>query len=84
MTTKLSLRALWKIYKHTSVARGFASSKRELALSHVAFYSRLRGLVASRAPYTVSSNRIHCLRQRKRATSGPLSLPLRPPKSEFR
>jgi hypothetical protein len=45
MNTKLSLRALWKIYKRTSVARGFASSKRELALSHVAFYSGARGVL---------------------------------------
>ena len=45
MTAKLSLRALWKIYKHTSVARGFAISKRELALSHVAFYSGARGVL---------------------------------------
>ena len=45
MTTKLSLRALWTICKRTSVMRGFASSKRELALSHVAFYSGARGVL---------------------------------------
>ena len=46
VTTKLSLRALWKIYKRTSVARGFAISKRELALSHAAFYSGARGVLS--------------------------------------
>jgi hypothetical protein len=38
---KLSLRRLWVIYKHTAIRRGFGSSKRELALAHVAFYSGL-------------------------------------------
>jgi len=32
MNTKLSLRQLWTIYKRTSVAQGFANSKRDLAL----------------------------------------------------
>jgi hypothetical protein len=41
--TTLSLRRLWTIYKQTAVAQGFGSSKRDLALSHVAFYSAARG-----------------------------------------
>jgi hypothetical protein len=45
MTTKLSLRALWTIYKRTSVAQGFANNKRDLALSRVAFYSGARGVL---------------------------------------
>jgi hypothetical protein len=45
MNTKLSLRALWTIYKRTSIARGFVSSKRDLTLSHVAFYSGARGVL---------------------------------------
>ena len=40
---KLSLRQLWVIYKQTAVARGFGSSRRELAVAHVAFYSAARG-----------------------------------------
>jgi len=42
---KLSLRRLWVIYKQTAVARGFGSSRRELALAHVAFYSGARGVL---------------------------------------
>jgi len=45
MNTKLSLRQLWTIYKRTSVAQGFANTKRDLALSHVAFYSGARGVL---------------------------------------
>ena len=45
MNTKRSLRQLWTIYKRTSVAQGFANSKRDLALSHVAFYSGARGVL---------------------------------------
>jgi hypothetical protein len=43
MNTKLSLRQLWTIYKRTSVTQGLVNSKRDLALSNVAFYSGARG-----------------------------------------
>ena len=43
MATTLSLRRLWIIYKRTSVAHG-GSGKRELAISHLAFYSGARGV----------------------------------------
>lgn len=45
MNTKLSLRQLWTIYKRTSVAQGLVNSKRDLALSNVAFYSGARGVL---------------------------------------
>jgi len=45
MTTKLSLRHLWVLYKRTAVAQGFGSSKRELALAHLAFYSGSRAVL---------------------------------------
>src|SRR6516165_9032640 len=41
----LSLRQLWTIYKRTSLAQGFANSKHDVALSHVAFYSGARGVL---------------------------------------
>jgi hypothetical protein len=44
MATTLSLRRLWIIYKRTSVAHG-RSGKRELAISHLAFYSGARGVL---------------------------------------
>lgn len=43
--TRLSLRRLWVIYKQTAVARGFGSSRRDLKLAHVAFYSGARGVL---------------------------------------
>jgi hypothetical protein len=45
MITKLSLRQLWTLYKRTAVAQGFGSSKRELALSQLAFYSGARSVL---------------------------------------
>jgi hypothetical protein len=42
---KLSLRQLWVIYKQTAVAGGFGSSRRDLTLAHVAFYSGARGVL---------------------------------------
>jgi hypothetical protein len=43
--TKLSLRALWTIYKRTAIAQGIGSSRRDLTLAHVAFYSGARGVL---------------------------------------
>jgi hypothetical protein len=43
--TKLSLRALWTLYKRTAVAQGIGSSHRDLALAQVAFYSGARGVL---------------------------------------
>jgi hypothetical protein len=40
MATTLSLRRLWTIYKRTSIAHG-TGGKRDLAISHLAFYSGL-------------------------------------------
>jgi hypothetical protein len=37
VATALSLRRLCTIYKRTAIAQGVGSSKRDLALSHVAF-----------------------------------------------
>ena len=45
MTTKLSIRRLWTIYKRTAIAQGFGSSKRDLAFAHLAFYSGARGVL---------------------------------------
>ena len=45
MAATLSLRRLWTIYKRTSVAHG-TGGKRDLALSHLAFYSGARGVLA--------------------------------------
>jgi len=45
MVAKLSLRRLWILYKRTAVAQGFGSSKRELALAHLAFYSGSRAVL---------------------------------------
>jgi hypothetical protein len=42
---KLSLRALWTLYKRTAIAQGIGSSKRDLTLAHVAFYSGARGVL---------------------------------------
>jgi len=42
MATTLSLRRLWTLYKRTSVACG-TGGKRDLAISHLAFYSGARG-----------------------------------------
>ena len=44
MATTLSLRRLWTIYKRTSVAYGTVG-KRDLAISHLAFYSGARGVL---------------------------------------
>ena len=46
MTTKLSLRQLWTLYKRTAVAQGFGSSKCELGLCRLAFYSGAHGVLA--------------------------------------
>jgi hypothetical protein len=43
MTTTLSLRRLWTIYKRTAVTRGL--SKRDLASIQLAFYSGARGVL---------------------------------------
>ena len=45
MSTKLSLRTLWTLYKRTAIAQGIGSSKGDLALAHVAFYSGARGVL---------------------------------------
>lgn len=50
MTNKLSgrkpsLRQLWVIYKRTAIAQGIGSSRRDLTLAHVAFYSGARGVL---------------------------------------
>jgi hypothetical protein len=44
MATTLSLRRLWTIYKRTSITHG-TGGKRELAISHLAFYSGARGVL---------------------------------------
>ena len=44
MATTLSLRLLWTLYKRTSVAYG-TGGKRDLAISHLAFYSGARGVL---------------------------------------
>ena len=44
MANKLSLRALWKIYKRTGVVTG-AGGKRDLAITQLAFYSGARGVL---------------------------------------
>jgi hypothetical protein len=44
MATQLSLRSLWKIYKRTCIVAGTAS-KRELAMTQLAFYSGARGVL---------------------------------------
>jgi hypothetical protein len=43
--TKLSLRALWTVYKRTAIAQGIGSSRRDLTLANVAFYSGARGVL---------------------------------------
>jgi hypothetical protein len=43
--TKLSLRALWVIYKRTAIAQGIGSSRRDLMLAQLAFYSGARGVL---------------------------------------
>jgi hypothetical protein len=43
MTTTLSLRRLWTIYKRTAVTRGL--SKREIATIQLALYSGARGVL---------------------------------------
>jgi hypothetical protein len=47
--TTLSLRRLWTIYKRTAVAQRFGNSMRDLALSHVAFYSGARRAAGTRS-----------------------------------
>jgi hypothetical protein len=42
--TALSLRRLWTIYKRTALAHS-TGSKRDLALSQIAFYSGARGVL---------------------------------------
>jgi hypothetical protein len=43
--TKLSLRALWTIYKRTAIAQGIGSSRRDRTLANAAFYSGARGVL---------------------------------------
>lgn len=43
--TTPSLRRFWTIYKWTALAQGTGASKRELALSQLAFYSGARGVL---------------------------------------
>ena len=43
--TKLSLRARWTIYKRTAIAQRIGSSRRDLTLANVAFYSGARGVL---------------------------------------
>jgi hypothetical protein len=45
VATTLSLRRLWTIYKRTAIAHGTSISKRELALTQLAFYSGARGVL---------------------------------------
>jgi hypothetical protein len=45
MATALSLRRLWTIYKRTAIAQGTGSSKRDLALAQIGFYSGARGVL---------------------------------------
>ena len=42
---RLSLRRLWTIYKRTAIRQGTGASKRELALTQLAFYSGARGVL---------------------------------------
>ena len=44
MANRLSLRALWRIYKRTCVVTG-AGGKRDLAITQLAFYSGARGVL---------------------------------------
>jgi len=44
MANKLSLRALWKIYKRTGIVTG-TGGKRDLAITQLAFYSGARGVL---------------------------------------
>jgi hypothetical protein len=44
MTTELSLRSLWKIYKRTSIVAG-TGGKRDLAITQLAFHSGARGVL---------------------------------------
>jgi hypothetical protein len=44
MSTRLSLRSLWRIYKRTSVVAG-TGGKRDLAITQLAFYSGARGVL---------------------------------------
>ena len=43
MAATLSLRRLWTIYKRTAITRGL--SRRELASTHLAFYTGARGVL---------------------------------------
>lgn len=49
MATTLSLRRLGTIYKRTSIAH-VAGGKRDLAISHLAFYSGARGMLDGSRP----------------------------------
>jgi hypothetical protein len=44
MASRLSLRSLWRIYKRTCVVTG-TGSKRDLAITQLAFYSGARGVL---------------------------------------
>lgn len=44
MATTLSIRRLWTIYKGTSLMRG-TGSKRDVAITQLAFYSGARGVL---------------------------------------
>jgi len=44
MGNRLSLRALWRIYKRTGIVTGTAG-KRDLAITQLAFYSGARGVL---------------------------------------
>jgi hypothetical protein len=44
MATPLSLRSLWRIYKRSSIVTG-TSSKRDVAITQLAFYSGARGVL---------------------------------------
>jgi hypothetical protein len=44
MTTRLSLRSLWRIYKRTCVGTG-TGGKRDLTITQLAFYSGARGVL---------------------------------------
>jgi hypothetical protein len=43
--TALSLRRIWSIYKRTAIAQRTGASKRDLALSQLAFYAGARGVL---------------------------------------
>jgi hypothetical protein len=66
MATTLSLQRLWTIYKRTSVAYG-TGGKRDLAISHLAFYSGARGVLKVLA-YLIDAGRVRGAARNHQAT----------------